>query len=377
MKKNIAVFFGGNSPEKDISVITGLQAIANLDKSKYRVFPIFIDGCQLKYGKQLDNIAAYGKKSVGFEAAFFGKTLLCKKRYFKAVADMDCALVCTHGGSGEGGGLSGFLDIIGLPYTCCEVEQSAVMMNKITAKKLFALLKIKQVPYLNVFAADFMANKQKTVAAVLKKMPLPLIVKPSRLGSSIGIKTAQTAEELLDAFEVAMQYDDIIVVEKKLEGFAEVNCAAVLREGEVCLSAIEKPICWEEFLSFDDKYTRGGKLSQTTRELPANIPAAQSVEIRRIVKKVYEELGLSGVVRADFLIDKEGLVFLNEINTVPGSLAFYLFEEIGISFGMLLDILIDEALKKHQKAERLKKFFHSDVLNSFKKGGLGCKKLQK
>lgn len=368
MRKKVAVFFGGRSLESDISVITAMQALSVIDRTKYIVEPIYMHEGDF-YVKNVDKIDEF----VGFDASQHRRALLYKgafytlrhsvmTKYFKP----DCALICCHGGEGENGTLQAMLQYNGIPYTSAGVLQSACGMDKTLLKRLFESMSLNVLPYFTLSRREFKSDETKCVDDIEGKLCYPLIVKPSSQGSSIGIEVAKCRAELLYALSVAFSFDNVAIVEHKLENFTEVNCAVYRKKDEIIVSATEEPTFDSEILTFDEKYMAGGKMSGGGHVIPANIGDLNDV-VRKATLKIYKELNLDGVVRVDYLVDNEkGKVYVNEINTVPGSLAFYLFESRGITFEKLLDDMIDNAFYVGSDVRRV---YKSNVLTHFANGG--------
>ncbi len=372
--KNIAVIYGGNSCEKDISIITALQAIESLDKTKYKMFPIFwkedfyiLDDYKNIYA-YADNVAPKGKKVI-----FDGKSLFAVKRSkLKLLSDIDCVLLCTHGGAGENGALQGFLEINGLPYTSSPPLASGIGMDKGIFKIFCKKLTLPVLPYGIINEGD----GEDVLERIIERLGFPIIVKPANQGSSIGIGISKDAEELQEKLKAAFYYDKKVVLEKALTDFKEINCACLVKNGKVYPSTPEEPVGWQEFLTFEDKYMSGGKTSKASakRIFPAMISETDTVRIQGITAKLYQALGCKGIVRCDFLIDKSnGAIYLNEINTVPGSLAGYLYEDRGFSLKEVTDIMIEEAIKSEKQDK--KTAYSSKVLQYYSKSKTNACKL--
>lgn len=368
MKKKVALIFGGRSLERDISVITAMQTLANIDVSKYEVECIYaLDGDF--YAKKLDSIKRFAPFVPSEHVKVFlikGEFYSLKKsklvRFFKP----DVALLCCHGGEGENGIVQALLEYNGIAYTSCDVLRSACLMDKALSKRLFESLLLNVLPYEIVLKSEFENDKQKTLERLENLIGYPMIVKPSSQGSSIGIEVAKCREELDFALQVAAKYDSKIVVEQKLEDFVEVNCAAYQKEGKIVLSDTEQPCSKSDFLTFSDKYS-GGKMSACSHIVPAPIGSLELI-VKANTQRLYYELGLFGVVRVDYLVDtKRNKVYVNEINTIPGSMAFYLFKGVGVSFKALVGDLIEEAISRKSHAIRTDVFV-SDVLKNFSCG---------
>lgn len=366
---NIAVFFGGRSCEHDISIITGVQVLNALGDG-YRVIPVYMKDGGFYTSDLMPDVAFFENPNLKkatriwlIDGSFYTRKgmLLLKKE------TPDVALICCHGGEGENGVLQGFLEYNGVPYTSAGLIASSVCMDKSIAKQLLDGLMLNTMPSITVHRSDFEKNTNDVIRHVSTFLEYPLIVKPSGLGSSIGIKKARTEDELKAAIEVAAKFDEKIIVENALENFKELNCAAYSDGRNVYVSEVESPVSWHDFLSFDDKYS-GGKNGGGKRELPANIPDEIRDNVKGVTKRIYEDLDMSGVVRVDFLLSDDKKLFVNEVNTVPGSMAFYLFEPQGISFRTMLDGIIAAAIIRKKEARKSRLYFDSDVIRNFMRG---------
>ncbi len=369
MKTKIAVFFGGRSVEHDVSIITANQAMQHLSDEKYEIFPIYMKNGAFFVGEMLKDISFFenfNSKKVSqvylIDGVFYTKikSLLVKK--FKP----DVALDCCHGGEGENGVLQGVLEYNNIPYTSAGVLASALGMDKILAKDVFQNLLLNTIEGLAISREDFLDKPDDVIRHLETFLDYPVIVKPSSLGSSIGIKVAQARDELMIALEVASAFDSRILVERALSDFVELNCAVVSNGYTVFSSEVEKPISWNSFLTFEDKYlSENGKgMNHAGREMPAKIDAELYELVKKTSEKIYIELNLSGVVRFDFMLSK-GKLYINEMNTIPGSMAFYLFEPIGINFSQLLDMIIEGAKRKDYIKKKSKMAFDSQVIKNF------------
>ena len=345
--KNLVVIYGGNSCEKDISIITALQAISAVDKTKYKVYPIFwSDGFYIL--ENYNKIETYSSSAryVGKQVTF-NKNVLCvlKKNKIKKLADIDCALLCTHGGMGENGALQGFLEVNEIPYTSPGVLASAIGMDKAICKMICKRLSLPTLPYGAVYEGEGKENLEKVIA----RIGFPMIVKPAKQGSSIGISICKTREELDENLKVAFVYDKKVVIEKALTDFKEINCACIKSKDKIYPSTLEEPVGWQEFLTFEDKYmSSAGKVTKTSakRIFPAELSEIESKKIQNMTVKLYTALECKGIIRCDFLLDKaSGEIYLNEINTVPGSLAGYLYEDRDFKLKDVIEIIVEEAIK--------------------------------
>ncbi len=373
MRRKVAVFFGGRSLESDISTITAMQVLRHIDRSKFIVEPTFMYEGGF-YVKGVDDLASFK----AFDPALHMRVILADgalnsvkrgriREYFKP----DVALVCCHGGEGENGVLQGLLEYNGIPSASSSLAASAYTMDKLTSKRLFDALGLPILPYIPLSSEDVNGDMEGVLDRLEEKLGYPVIVKPASLGSSIGIGAANDRSELKFALEVSSKFDRRLLAERMLVDFKEVNCAAFRDRDRIIVSSTEQPVSAGAFLSFDDKYMSGGKLSEAGRIMPADIGVELNERVRQTTRYIYEALELGGVARVDYLVDGDRL-YVNEINTVPGSLAFYLFEEGGIDFASLITSLISNACD-YQALHRTLKTFRTQVLSRFS-GGFKLKK---
>lgn len=357
MKKlNVAVIFGSRSVEHDVSIITGIQIILNLSKEKYNVIPIYItqNGNFLtgEYLKNIDN--------------FKDKKLIEKKTKKVDFNNIDVAIIAVHGTNGEDGTLQGILEIKNIAYTCAGVVGSAVGMDKIIQKAAFRDNNIPVVDYV------WFDRSNISIIEIEKKLKYPMFVKPANLGSSIGITKATDRKSLEFAIEVAFNYDRRILIEEAVSDATEINCS-VLGNDNPIPSVLEEPVRYDEILSFKDKYLRGGKggkgMASLTRKIPAPISKDLTENIKNLAVKAFKAVDCSGLARIDFLLNKKtNKVYVNEINTIPGSLAFYLWEKSGYPYPMLLDRLITLALERFQQKQDKIYSYDTNILNQAKFG---------
>ena len=334
---NIAVVFGGVTPEHSISIITAIGAIKNLSLN-YNPVPIYINTAgEWLTGKHLLDAESYHTEPKGKEC-FLKPNCSClftKNALGYSKTPIDCALLCLHGGLYEGGAVQGVLDLAGIPYTSPAILPSAVGMDKVVSKLLFKSL--------NILTPKFVWGESKNsddlIFRVGKKLSFPLIVKPARCGSSVGIARVQNEEDLRRAVDNAGLFDDKIIIEEALSDCRELNVALMRSKGEVKVSSIEEIKCEHPIYSFEDKYSQ---TAEVERIVPASVSLKIMSKILNSATAVYDVLGMDGVVRFDFLIVGER-VYLNEVNTIPGSLAFYLWKNEGLSFAQLLNITIKNA----------------------------------
>lgn len=374
--KNILIIAGGQSTEHDISLITGVQTINNIDKTKYAIYPVVID----KQGRwhfsydftSIDNITDYfaSSKKVQEAVVLQDKILyLKKKNKLSKVTSIDCVILCCHGGVGENGALVGLFECMGIPIVSPEHTESGIFMNKALSKIVFKNLGINHAEYMVITRQDYMLNEEKVKDEFFEKINFPCVVKPCSGGSSIGISFAKTKSEFDEAIDTAFVYDSCVIVEKAVQNLFELNVSVMKCDNKIEVSQIERPCNKKDILSFEDKYILGGKsgLSNMGRQLPAKISKEQQEYIEKTATEIYKEYIHKGICRIDYLVDsKTQKIYVGEVNTIPGSMAFYLWKD---SFSAILDKLINQAISDCQKESKLQKSFSSCVLKKFTSGG--------
>lgn len=357
---SIAVFFGGKSCEHNISIVTGVQLL-NAIKSLHPV-PVYIrpDGVW-ETGEELFDLNFYSqKKKKKLKKVFLTPGCDVLQAPLFKIAKLDGAVLCCHGMNGEDGSLQGLLTLCNIPFTGSGIAASAICLDKVLLKKVLLQSGIKQLPYISFTKKEF-NTKTCDISGQLDEIGWPLVVKPARLGSSIGVKLVRDEPELVDAVSVAFYYDNTVVVEKGLEGFIELNCAALGTGDDVTVSEVEKPLGWKEILTFKDKY--GQAKTSVKREFPANIPDSVRSEVQELTAKSFKAAGCSGVARVDFMLDTEGQLWLNEINTIPGSLSAYLFKP-KMNETELVNRLISIAKTEKSGLDRLTYAYKSELFSS-------------
>lgn len=391
MKIRVAVMFGGKSVEHEVSIISGIQAISNMDTEKYEIIPVYISKENEMYtGENTGNIEAY--KAMGQLIKESTRVILVNEegRYFLAEypakrfgkpkkQEIDVVFPIVHGTNVEDGALQGYLKTIGVPFVGCDVTASAVGMDKYISKMI---LKDNGIPVLDClyFSVKDYRQGDAMITRIEEELGYPVIIKPVNLGSSVGISVAKNKEELLLAADTAFQYANQVIVEHAILALREINCSVVGDGMEAEASECEEPLHTKDILSYEDKYLSGGKggskgMASVQRKIPAELSDEQRERVRSLAVKAFQCLGCNGVSRIDFMIDEEnGELYLNEINTIPGSLAFYLWEALGVSYKELLDRLIKLALKRKRDEENLVFTFSTNILDSASlKGAKGGK----
>jgi len=376
-KKNVLILFGGKSAEHEVSIITGLQVLENIDREKYNPLAIYLNKKNTMYF--LPGL----KSRQGFFKVKREKVVLANEgkgpyiksgSFIKKKIFIDAAYLTFHGGTGEDGSIQGMFNVLDTPYTSPGVESSAVSMNKFITK---LLVKKKGVPVLagkSVYRWDLKSKKEKCVLVeeTKKKLGFPLILKPAHLGSSIGIEIIKNETQLKKQLNAASFIDEEILLEKYLPDFEEFNCSAIKVDTKIELSEIERPIKEDELLSFADKYSKGGGkktkggMAGLVRELPAKIDKKLEEKIKNLTRSVYKTLRCTGLVRIDFMVDKKtDKIYFTEINTIPGSMSFYLWEAKGLTFEEQITRSIEEAVKRQEFRNKLNLEYETDIVEKF------------
>lgn len=407
----IAVIFGGESVEHEISIISALQAIEQLDVTKYDVVPVYISKKNQWYvGDVLTDITNY--KDLEFVTSNAQRVCLLadgSKYYFykyplstigkKPLCEFDVAFPIVHGTNLEDGTLQGHLESLRIPYVGPHVSAAAVGQDKVLMKMIWQATDLPVVPYIWCYSVQWEKAKEMYVERLEKQFGFPMIIKPASLGSSVGISIVQDTASLIQAMDDATKYDDKIIVEQALTDFTEVNCSVIGNGAVAQSSVIEKVFNQDAILSYQDKYQGGSKgtkqtsglkmsssgtkqgtgggMASTNREIPANLDDKITQKIQSLAELGFQSLGMSGVSRIDFLIDNQtNTVYLNEINTIPGSLSFYLWAESGKQFPQLLDELIQIAIERfHQKEQKIYSY-ETNILEQQQKGSLKGSKIK-
>lgn len=400
MKLNIAVFFGGESVEHEVSIISAHQAIEALDKNKYNVIPVYVskerklyvsdllkDMSNYKDLKQL--ISQCTQVSITSEdnrvvirpvkTSLFGR---------KELGTIDVAIPVMHGTNGEDGTIQGFFEMLKVPYAGCDLYGAAIGQDKVLQKNVLSDNNLPITNWFWVYGSE-MDTHQSEILDKVHRLIYPVIIKPARTGSSVGISIAHNDEEYLACFDEARQYDEKIITEKVVKPMREINCSVVGDSYSCVASVLEEvsSVSQDELLSFSDKYLGGGKSSKsqgskgmasTARIVPAPLTDEQTRLIQQLAKETFRVLGTSGVCRIDFLMDADTKkVYVNEINTIPGSLAFYLWQAAGVSFSELMDKLVELALDRERRRSKMTFSYETNILSNFSassaKGSKGSK----
>ncbi len=390
MKIKLGVIFGGESVEHEVSIISALQAIKNLDEEKYEVIPIYMSKDKTWYtGNALTDIDTY-RDFESLKRYTKKVTLINRNDHFylvnttgifrRDICELDMILPVVHGSGVEDGSLAGFFETVGIPYVGSHVLASSIGQDKVVMKQVLRDNGINIVDYTWFFDNEYLEDKERILKNI-EKLGYPVVVKPANLGSSVGISFVKNKDEIEEALEDAINYDNKIVVEKAVENLIEVNSSVIGNYEHQKVSPLEEVMGEDEILSFTDKYLSNGKtkgssskgMASTSRIVPARISDELTKSIQETSKDVFRLFNFSGVVRIDYLIDsKTNKYYVNEPNTIPGSLAFYLWKEEGISYKEELNEIISIAIKEFKNKEKKTTSFESNILEGFS-GSKGVK----
>lgn len=384
MKTNVGVFFGGRSTEHEISVISASQAMHAINRDKYDVTPIYITKQGKWYtGEALFDVANYRnipellkKCEEVYMRPVYGDYNLYRtaRKMFggdNVAATLDVVIPVLHGSNGEDGIFEGVLETIGMPYAGCNTLSSANGMDKITMKMIMQACDIPVVDYVWFTDKEWYARRDAIIEKIESKLGYPVIVKPANLGSSVGISRVADRKQLIDKVEEAEKYSTRLIVEHMVDNLKEINCSVLGDCDDYQTSVCEEPIKSGSILSYEDKYMGGTKsakgMQASQKRIPADLPEEVSDRIRFLAGETFRVLSCHGVSRVDVIVDDDnGNIYVNEINTIPGSLSFYLWEATGIPFDGLMDRLVSLALKR--KREQSMKTVSYDQ-NIFSLGG--------
>lgn len=396
MRIKVGVIFGGESVEHEVSIISAIQAMNKIDEEKYEIIPIYITKDREWYtGEMLKDIDVYQdlsliKKYSENVVLYYknGSYVLQKKNglFKRTVKEIDIAFPIVHGTNVEDGVLQGYLQTIGIPFVGPNVYGAVAGQDKTIMKDIWNGIGLPMTKYIWFYDVDY-KNDSDEIIEKANKLKYPLIVKPATTGSSVGISVCENEEKLREGIDDAIQYDSKIIIEEVVENLKEVNIAVMGNYENQKLSEIEEVLSKNKFLTFTDKYIGGGKdgklkgvkapavksskgMASANRKLPADIDEKTRKEIETVAAQAFKALGSAGNSRIDFLIDtKTNKVYINEINSIPGSLAFYLWDAKDINFTQVLDDMIQIGIKDYKKRVSKTHSFESNILAGFSANG--------
>lgn len=389
---NIGVFFGSRSPEHDISIITGQFIISGLRDLGYQVVPVYLSKKgEWLLGEELGTLKTFTDPEIKIDLKKFGKYYLDlegsigklvfkKKGTFGKSMAIDLAFPAFHGTNGEDGTIQGLFEIFDLPYVGCDVTSSAIAMDKVLTKQLYEHHHIPTTKFIYFTRTEWVKNKEILCEQIRKEFEGAVFVKPARLGSSIGIAkvTDNSRKDLEYRIEVALHYDEKVLVEEAVENLMDVTCCVMGNEQPIP-SFLQESVFDSELFDFEEKYLKEGGTqlgkAQNKLVIPARLDAKISWEIQDMAVKIFKLFGCSGITRVDFLYDnKTGKYFANELNPLPGTLYHHLWKASGINLGELLQKLIGFAKERSEMRHKVTSTFESDLLKITNSQKLGLKK---
>lgn len=399
MKIKVAVLFGGDSVEHEVSIISAIQAMNALNQEKYEVIPVYISKERDFYyfnaiptAQEFASMDELKKNRPSVSLVKKGNVVAIepteRKLFSKTLNTIDVVVPVMHGTNGEDGTIQGLLEMLKVPYAGCDVIAAGCGQDKVVMKHILQNSGLPICPWMWLYAHQY-DKKEEEIKARVKELGYPVIIKPACLGSSVGITIAHSEEELKEAIKDAAQYDNKIVIEKMVENLREINCSvlgSVFNSRASVLEEVNKG--GHEILDFEKKYLSGGKsqkgakgakampakgatkssgMASAARLVPAPISKEETETIQSLAISTFEVLGASGVCRIDFMMnDKTKDIYVNEINTIPGSLAFYLWQEEQVDFTELMETLVQQAIDRQRRREKMITSFDSNILANFK-----------
>lgn len=390
-KMQLGVIFGSRTCEHEVAIISAVQLMRNVNREKYDVIPIYISQKGEWFtGDALMDIKTYtpfdpfmkGILPVHLDLTAGSGALLHYEPAKgllgggkeKVVARLDCVIPVMHGLHGEDGSLQGLLELADIPYSSTGVTGSAVGMDKITMKRFFRGMGYPVLPDCAMTRAQWEQDQAACVKRVEEALPYPVFVKPACLGSSIGVSRADDRAALMDALNLGFSYDRRVLIEQGLDKPIEVNCSVLGYDGKRHASVLEMPNSGAGFLDFSEKYLAGSTGSKGMASLKRIVPAPIGEELTHALQAlsldIFDAMDCKGVVRIDYMLDRHSdHYYITEINTIPGSLAYYLWAETGLPYSQLIDEMVDCALRAFAEKKRNSFAFSSDILSGVVLGG--------
>jgi D-alanine-D-alanine ligase len=363
-KTRLLVLFGGITVEHEVSVITGVQLLKHVDREKYEPTPVYIDKSGAWWtGESLFSIDTFKPldlyKPTGLES--FSLNLNAGSNPY------DAAILCFHGAYGEAGNVQGLLELVGIPYQGPGVVGSAINFDKIVTRQVFTAENLPQTKYI-WFTAEEWENSQSECVKKIESLSYPVFVKPANGGSTIGIEKVSDPSKLVETVNRVKTFDNRILVEAEVKDCIEVNVSVLGLGGDSMASVPEQPIKADEFLSFADKYERGGGkksgMASANRRIPAPISSSLTQKLQDLAQHIFKVMDCSGVVRIDFFVDpSEERICITELNTIPGSMSYYLWQATGVQYPELIDRLVAIAKARFARQKKLVTSFESNILN--------------
>ena len=366
-KRTIGVVFGSRSVEHDVSIVTAQQVMKALRPERYDVVPIYItrDGRWLT-GPALRDIQSFQSDAIAERMDVQDAIISPSTQHHGLIINpvsglfgrsraqrLDVVFPVMHGTHGEDGTLQGLLEMADLPFVGANTMTSAVARDKIMLKTVLAQNNLPVVPHIAVTRPDWVAAPDEILAHIAKELGYPVFIKPASLGSSIGIGRAANADEARNYINIAANFDRRILIETALPDVIEINCA-LLGYRDLRPSVLEQPISWQEFLTYEEKYMRSegaAGMKGAERKIPAPLPDEMTTRIQEMAVAAFQAVDGCGTARVDFLLQGD-TIYVNEINTLPGSFAFYLWQEEGMSPSDVVEALVELAMEAHAEKRK-------------------------
>jgi D-alanine-D-alanine ligase len=375
----VAVIFGGRSVEHDVSIVTAQQIMHAFDDRRYQVVPVYISRDGKWYtGDPLRNIDNFKEDTILDHADVHAAILSPDVRHHGLIVNplagrfskseiirLDLAFPAIHGSHGEDGTLQGLFELADIPYVGFATLGSALTNDKIMTKHVLRQHGIDVVDGVAFHREDWLNDADDVIARIEAQLDYPVFIKPATLGSSIGVTRADDASLLRAGIDIAANFDRRILVETGITDGVEINCAVMGYGDELQVSVLEQPLSWGDFLAFEDKYLSGNEgMKSADRIIPAPIDDTLAQDIQAIARQAFTAVDGRGIVRIDFLVRPEqGTIYLNELNTMPGSLSFYLWRETGIHDRDVVDKLVDYARRAHADKRRNMYDYQTNLVN--------------
>lgn len=362
----LGVVFGSRSVEHEVSIITATQLMKHVDTDRYQIVPLYIDkrgrwwtGDSLRLAETFQKLDLQNPQTEGITPVEFSPDPTKDHA-------VDAVIFCVHGGHGEDGTLAGLMELADIPYAAPGVVAAAVAIDKIITKHAAEAANIPTTQYTWFTRSEWRQARQEKISQT-DGLRYPLFVKPATLGSSVGVAKVESPDDLPEAIDLAAEFDERIIVEEMARDCIEVNVSVIGSGDSARVSITEQPVKTDEFLSYADKYERGGKktggMAGLSRRIPAPISPDLAEKIQQTALKFWRLIGGAGVARIDFFADPSTEeIFLGEVNAPPGSMAFYLWENTEIPYPQLVDFLVHEAVERHEKKQSLMHSIESNIL---------------
>lgn len=380
-EKTIGVFFGGQSPEHEISIITGEFALAELRKMGHNAVSVYVDRkgrwfcdeelSRLKFfeGDYTEKLDALPEYSLSLQSSQKQLKLVNKGLLSKKEITIDFVFPAFHGLGGEDGTVQGLCEFFNVPYAGCGIYASSIAVDKAHTKKMLRALNIPTTDFCIFTKDEWEKSSENIMGKIKEELTFPVFAKPARSGSSIGISKIKTEADLEEALNLAFYYDTKIVVENGVENIIDLTCAVLSNGTDVQVSHVQESLFESDLFDYSVKYLEDGGAQTGNAEsnlvIPANISEEDTKKVHKYSKQIFAEMGANGTARVDFLMNrKTGELFANEINTLPGTLYHHLWEKTGVHIHKVLENMLTHGQKRWDDTQNIHTDFATEVLNS-------------